>query len=364
MHSTSFAIMTTVTAFMAFSAAASEKPAQLPQGPGLDKVEAHCGACHSLDYVLMNSPVLSAAGWDAEVAKMIDAFGAPIDLADAKTIADYLKRNYAYALLDQIEVRLAGDESPFLKKDKSVSGPLSSDSEIAHRPGRNHGHELLDQIEARLAGIEPLSREKDQRVSGRPSPNSELAHRPGRNHGYELLDQIEARLAGIESLSREKEQRVSERPSSNSEIAQHPRSDYGYELLDQIEARLAGIESPSGEKDQRVSERPSSNSEIAQHPRSDYGYELLDQIEARLAGIESPSQEKNQRVSGRPLPNSEIAHERYDTKRTETPRRVTIPWASNHVSFERVSLQSKSNSACAESQACLGYVPLLLGVGF
>jgi hypothetical protein len=223
----------------------------------------------------MNSPVLSAAGWDAEVAKMIDAFGAPIDLADAKTIAGYLKRNYAYALLDQIEVRLAEDESPFLEKDKSVSDPLSSDSEVAHHPGRNHGYGLLDQIEARLAGIESPSREKDQRVSGRPSPISETAHYPGRNHGYELFDQIEA----------------------------------------------------------------------------------------RLAGIESPSREKNQRVSERPLSNSEIAHERYDT-RTEPPRRVTIPWASNHASFERASLQSKSTSACAESQSCLGYVPLLLGVGF
>ena len=29
-----------------------------------------------------------------EVAKMIKAFGAPIDDADAKTIAEYLKKNY------------------------------------------------------------------------------------------------------------------------------------------------------------------------------------------------------------------------------------------------------------------------------
>jgi hypothetical protein len=42
----------------------------------------------------MNSPFLNAAGWDAEVAKMINAFGAPIDAADAKIIADYLKSNY------------------------------------------------------------------------------------------------------------------------------------------------------------------------------------------------------------------------------------------------------------------------------
>jgi hypothetical protein len=43
----------------------------------------------------MNSPFLNAAGWDAEVAKMISAFGASIDQSDAKIIADYLKNNYA-----------------------------------------------------------------------------------------------------------------------------------------------------------------------------------------------------------------------------------------------------------------------------
>ena len=42
----------------------------------------------------MNSPFLNSAGWDAEVTKMIKAFGAPINDADAKTIADYLKKNY------------------------------------------------------------------------------------------------------------------------------------------------------------------------------------------------------------------------------------------------------------------------------
>ena len=42
----------------------------------------------------MNSPFLDAARWDAEVAKMIKAFGAPIDPADAKTIGAYLKQNY------------------------------------------------------------------------------------------------------------------------------------------------------------------------------------------------------------------------------------------------------------------------------
>ena len=42
----------------------------------------------------MNSPFLNAAGWDGEVTKMIKAFGAPIDDADAKAIAEYLAKNY------------------------------------------------------------------------------------------------------------------------------------------------------------------------------------------------------------------------------------------------------------------------------
>jgi sulfite dehydrogenase (cytochrome) subunit B len=42
----------------------------------------------------MSSPFPSAAVWDATVTKMIKAFGAPIDAADAKTIAEYLKKNY------------------------------------------------------------------------------------------------------------------------------------------------------------------------------------------------------------------------------------------------------------------------------
>lgn len=85
------ALMITLTAI---AAVADERPVQLKQAPGIDKIESNCAGCHSLDYVPMNSPFLSAAGWDAEVAKMITAFGAPVDPADAKIIADYLKSNY------------------------------------------------------------------------------------------------------------------------------------------------------------------------------------------------------------------------------------------------------------------------------
>jgi hypothetical protein len=79
---------------LAVAAAAEEKPVLLKKAPGLEKVESNCAVCHTLDYIPMNSPFLNAAGWDAEVAKMIDTYGAPIDPSDAKIIGDYLKSNY------------------------------------------------------------------------------------------------------------------------------------------------------------------------------------------------------------------------------------------------------------------------------
>ncbi len=88
------AIAVLLAAATAMPVAADEKPVELKKAPGLDKVEGNCASCHSLDYVLMNSPFPSAAVWDATVTKMIKAFGAPIDEADAKIIADYLKKNY------------------------------------------------------------------------------------------------------------------------------------------------------------------------------------------------------------------------------------------------------------------------------
>lgn len=81
-------------ALLAGTALADEQVIKLKPGPGLDKVENNCAACHTLAYIPMNSPFLNAAGWDAEVGKMIKAFGAPIDDNDAKAIADYLKKNY------------------------------------------------------------------------------------------------------------------------------------------------------------------------------------------------------------------------------------------------------------------------------
>lgn len=87
-------VLSLAAVLIALPAAAQDRPVQLKKGPGLDKVEANCQACHTLAYIPMNSPFLNAAGWDAEVTKMIKAYGAPIDDADAKAIAEYLKKNY------------------------------------------------------------------------------------------------------------------------------------------------------------------------------------------------------------------------------------------------------------------------------
>jgi mono/diheme cytochrome c family protein len=87
-------VVALVAALIAAPAMAEEQIIKLNQDAGVDKVEANCQACHTLAYIPMNSPFLNAAGWDAEVTKMIKAMGAPIDDADAKTIKDYLTKNY------------------------------------------------------------------------------------------------------------------------------------------------------------------------------------------------------------------------------------------------------------------------------
>ena len=87
-------IIAATAALLATSAFADEQAIKLKQAPGVDKVENNCQACHTLAYIPMNSVYLNAAGWDAEVAKMINAYGAPVDAEDAKAIADYLKKNY------------------------------------------------------------------------------------------------------------------------------------------------------------------------------------------------------------------------------------------------------------------------------
>ena len=87
--------LASVAALAAASLAfAGEEKVKLKDGPGLDKVRNNCVACHSLDYIPLNSPFLDAKGWEATVTKMQKAYGAPIKPEDVAPIAQYLAANY------------------------------------------------------------------------------------------------------------------------------------------------------------------------------------------------------------------------------------------------------------------------------
>jgi cytochrome c553 len=60
-----------------------------PGGEKADAINNNCLACHSADMVL-NQPALPRTTWEAEVHKMIKAYGAPVDDADVPAIVDYL----------------------------------------------------------------------------------------------------------------------------------------------------------------------------------------------------------------------------------------------------------------------------------
>lgn len=74
-------------------ARADEAP--LKPGPGQDMASAVCSACHTSDYIIMNSTFLTADGWKAEVKKMRSMFGAPIDDETAQQIEAYLAARYS-----------------------------------------------------------------------------------------------------------------------------------------------------------------------------------------------------------------------------------------------------------------------------
>jgi sulfite dehydrogenase (cytochrome) subunit B len=74
--------------------AADETSIRLAEGPGRDQVQASCSMCHSLDYIVMNSPFQDRAAWERTVAKMVKVYGAPLSDEDAAAIVSYLERSY------------------------------------------------------------------------------------------------------------------------------------------------------------------------------------------------------------------------------------------------------------------------------
>ena len=75
------------------NAVAQESKLVLKDAPGREKAQV-CVACHSVDYIPMNSRFLDKAGWTGSVNKMINVFGAPIAKDDVDAIASYLAENY------------------------------------------------------------------------------------------------------------------------------------------------------------------------------------------------------------------------------------------------------------------------------
>ena len=83
-----------LAALFVLPAWANESTVQLKDAPGRETVEKNCIACHSLDYIPLNSAFLDRKGWEGSVNKMIKVMGAPIPNEDIPEIVDYLVSNY------------------------------------------------------------------------------------------------------------------------------------------------------------------------------------------------------------------------------------------------------------------------------
>jgi cytochrome c5 len=76
------------------ASAADETSIRLADGTGREQVQASCSMCHSLDYILMNSPFQDRAGWEKTVNKMVKVMGAPLTADDITAVVGYLESHY------------------------------------------------------------------------------------------------------------------------------------------------------------------------------------------------------------------------------------------------------------------------------
>ena len=83
-----------VLALRAGITVADESSIVLADGPGRDKVQAFCSMCHSLDYIVMNSPFQDKTAWEKTVRKMVTVMGAPLTAEDVAVIVTYLDDHY------------------------------------------------------------------------------------------------------------------------------------------------------------------------------------------------------------------------------------------------------------------------------
>ena len=83
-----------VLGLVVVAAYGAETSIQLAGGAQAALVQLRCSTCHSLDYIVMNSPFPTRVVWEAEVRKMMKVMGAPIPEEDVAPIVDYLTQHY------------------------------------------------------------------------------------------------------------------------------------------------------------------------------------------------------------------------------------------------------------------------------
>ena len=87
--------------------------------PGYRVAQQKCGICHSADYVSYQPPGMTQAQWTAEMTKMRQAYGAPLDDDDVKILGAYLAAAYGSATASSPSVL----ESPGLAATLAVAPP-------------------------------------------------------------------------------------------------------------------------------------------------------------------------------------------------------------------------------------------------
>jgi len=68
-------------------------PAELADGAG-EPVVAACSTCHSLEYITTQPRGKGAQFWRDAVAKMVNVYKAPLEPADADTVAEVLAKRF------------------------------------------------------------------------------------------------------------------------------------------------------------------------------------------------------------------------------------------------------------------------------
>lgn len=88
-----FSLMGTVLGLLWMAGAVNAEP-EAAAGEGRELFVARCSSCHSLDYVEMHARFGTRALWESQIAKMRNAYKAPMSDEDAKVILAYLERQY------------------------------------------------------------------------------------------------------------------------------------------------------------------------------------------------------------------------------------------------------------------------------